>query len=222
VKRILGLAVFCAAFLAVFAVALPASAHVTVAAPGAAPGGYTVLTFRVPTESDSASTTKLAVQLPTETPFASVAVQPHPGWSFTTRTTTLAKPITTDDGDQISKAVSEIDWTADSAATAIKPGEFDQFNVSVGPLPDADSVSFGAVQTYSDGTIVRWNQVAAPGSDTEPEHPKPTLSLTADAPEPEKADTTAATVLSIVALVLAAAALGLALVGNARRKARGG
>jgi uncharacterized protein len=138
-----------------------------------------VLTFRVPTESDSASTTKLAVQLPTETPFASVAVQPHPGWSFTTRTTTLAKPITTDDGDQISKAVSEIDWTADSAATAIKPGEFDQFNVSVGPLPKANTITFKAIQVYSDGSVVNWTDVPAPGSTVEPDHPAPTLQLAA-------------------------------------------
>ncbi len=41
-----------------------ASAHVSVVAPGAAQGGYSVLTFRVPTESDTASTTKLTVALP--------------------------------------------------------------------------------------------------------------------------------------------------------------
>jgi uncharacterized protein len=161
------------------ALAAPASAHVTVNSPGATQGGYAVITFRVPTESDTASTTGLKVQLPTATPFASVSVQPHPGWSFTTKTTKLASPIKTDDGDEISQAVSEIDWTADSAATAIKPGEFDQFNVSAGPLPKADTITFKAIQVYSDGSVVNWTDVPAPGSTVEPDHPAPTLQLAA-------------------------------------------
>ena len=164
------------------ALAAPASAHVTVNSPGATQGGYAVITFRVPTESDTASTTALKVQLPTDTPFASVSVQPHAGWSFTTKTSKLANPIKTDDGDQISQAVSEIDWKADSAATAIKPGEFDQFNVSVGPLPKAKSITFKAIQVYSDGSVVNWTDVPAPGSTVEPDHPAPTLQLAADAP----------------------------------------
>ncbi len=114
-----------------------ASAHVTVNAVGATQGGYTVLTFRVPTESATASTTKLKVQLPTDHPIASVSVQPHAGWSYKVTTSKLATPITTDDG-QLTEAVSEIDWAADSDA-AIKPGEFDQFNVSAGPLPKVAS-----------------------------------------------------------------------------------
>lgn len=161
------------------ALAAPASAHVTVNSPGATQGGYAVITFRVPTESDTASTSGLKVQLPTETPFASVSVQPHPGWSFTTKTTKLASPIKTDDGDEISQAVSEIDWTADSAATAIKPGEFDQFNISAGPLPKANTITFKAIQVYSDGSVVNWTDVPAPGSTVEPDHPAPTLQLAA-------------------------------------------
>jgi uncharacterized protein YcnI len=213
-KRIL-----CVLFLGSFILASPASAHVSVSSDETEPGAeVAVLTFHVPTESATASTTKLAVQLPVATPFSTVSVLPMQGWSFTTKTTALAKPITTDDGDQISKAVTEVDWTA-SADGAIKPGEFGNFSLRVGPLPDADSVSFGALQTYSDGSTVAWNQVAAPGSDAEPEHPKPTLTLTAATATPKPASTTSATVLSIVALVVAALALGIAVVGNARRKA---
>lgn len=63
--------------------AAAADAHVTVNSPSATQGGYAVLTFRVPTESDTASTTELKVQLPGDHPLASVSVQPHPAWSFT-------------------------------------------------------------------------------------------------------------------------------------------
>lgn len=206
---------FLAVFVAVLAIATPASAHVAVSSPDAVPGAEAVLTFRVPTESDTASTTKLAVRLPADTPFTTVDVLPMTGWTFTVKTSTLAKPLTTDEGDTVTEAVAEVDWTA--TAGGIAPGEFGEFTILAGPLPDADSVAFGAVQTYSDGTVAQWNETAAPGSSAEPEHPKPTLTIRAAAPA-KPASTTGATVLSIVALVIAALALGVAVVGNARRR----
>lgn len=202
----------------------PASAHVTVNSPGATQGGYTVLTFRVPTESATASTTKLQVQFPTDTPIASILVQPHPGWSFQAITTKLPTPITTDDGDAITEAVTEIDWTADSADDAIKPGEFDQFLVSAGPLPNVSVLQFSAIQYYSDNSVVKWNQVAAPGT-AAPDHPKPSLTLakagtnataTTAATADKGGSDTGAVVLSIIALVVAAAALGLGVLSRAR------
>ena len=93
----------------------------------------------------------------------------------------LATPIKTDDGE-VTEAVSSITWTAVSAASAIKPGEFDEFDVSAGPLPKAASMEFKALQTYSDGEVVRWIEPAkADGS--EPERPAPTLKLTPAAAE---------------------------------------
>lgn len=217
-----------AAAAALLALAAPAAAHVTVSSPGAAPGGYAVVTVRVPTESETASTTALKVQLPVDTPIASVSVQPHPGWSFTTKSGKLPTPIETDDGDEITEAVTEIDWKADSAATAIKPGEFDQFDVSLGPLPKVDAITFKAIQTYSDGSEVSWTDIPAPGSTAEPEHPAPTLKLTAPAagdpaPQAAKSDSqTGPVVLGGIALGLAV--IGLALGGTAfwRTRGRGG
>ena len=201
---------------ALLALAGPASAHVTVSSTDATPGGYATVALNVPTESDTASTTKLLVEVP---PVGSVSVQAVPGWTVATKIAKLPKPVTTDDGT-ITQSVSQITWTA--TAGGIKPGQFQQFFVSLGPLPNSRSVSFPALQYYSDGTVVRWIEKAAPGSKTEPEHPAPTLALTRPADpvtKVEKASTTAPTVLSIVALVLAATALGVALVNRA--KARG-
>ena len=152
-----------------------ASAHVTVNAPGATQGGYSALTFRVPTESDTASTTGLRVQLPSDQPLASVSVQPKPGWTYTVKKAKLATPISSDDG-AITEAVSEINWASTSGA--IKPGEFDEFRISVGPLPKADQMVFKAIQHYSDGKDVAWIEQAAAGG-AEPEHPAPTLKLAA-------------------------------------------
>jgi periplasmic copper chaperone A len=199
--------------------AAPAYAHVTVSSPDATQGGEAVLTFQVPTESDTASTTGLRVQLPTDTPFASVLVRPHPGWTFTTKTVRLAHPITTDDGDQVAQTMSEVDWRANSAATAIKPGEFDEFVISAGPLPEADTVTFKAIQVYSDGSQVNWTDVPAPGSTAEPEHPAPTLKLAVANPGPSRrggSSQTGSVVLASIALAVAIVALGVAVVRRRR------
>lgn len=199
----------------VIATSAAASAHVTVNPDSAAGGGYSKLTFRVPTESDSASTTAVQVFLPTDHPLGYVGVQPHPGWSYKVKTTKLAKPLTDDDGNKITEAVSEVDWKADSAATAIKPGEFDEFNISAGPLPDSGTMTFKALQTYSDGSVVRWID-----SGESAEHPAPTLKLTSGgdaattdtvAARPAKAssgESRTPLVLSVVALVVAVLGAG--------------
>ena len=58
------------------------------------------------------------------------------------------------------------------------PGEFDLFTISAGPLPtNTGKLTFKAIQTYSDGTIVNWIQATVKGA-PEPEHPAPVLTLT--------------------------------------------
>ncbi|HZQ79869.1 MAG TPA: YcnI family protein [Acidimicrobiia bacterium] len=158
------------------ALVLPATgalAHVTVNPRSATQGGYTKLAFRVPNERDGVDSTGVEVNFPADHPITSVSVRPHPGWIYSVETAKLAKPITSDDGD-ITRAVTKITWTGGT----IKPGEFDEFEVSVGPLPtDTDSLTFKALQTYSDGQVVRWIEEATPGG-AEPDHPAPVLTLT--------------------------------------------
>jgi uncharacterized protein YcnI len=205
-------------------VAAPGWAHVTVSPPEATQGGYTALSFRVPTESDSASTTKIQIFLPQDHPLASVSVKPHPGWHATVVTKKLATPLSTDDGE-VTQGVYSITWTPDEPQDALKPGEYDEFDISVGPLPDVPSLTFKALQTYSDGTIVRWIDAPAAAGDPEPEHPAPVLSLvpashdTADPPGSSSSTSGTATialVLSILALVLSG---GLSAVTLWRRRA---
>lgn len=160
------------------ALAVPAAAHVTVNPNTAVQGGYAKVTFRVPNESDTASTTKVEVNLPADAPFASVSLKPVAGWTMTAEKGKLAQPIQAH-GSPITEAVNKITWTATGDA-AIKPGQFQEFDVSLGPLPKVDQVVFKALQTYSDGTIVRW--IDEPTTDgTEPDKPAPVLKLTAAA-----------------------------------------
>lgn len=165
-----------ASVLLVGGFAAPAFAHVSVNPKSATQGGFAALTFRVPNEGDTASTTAVNVVFPADQPLKSVSVKPHPGWTYVVTKTKLATPISSDDG-QVTEAVSSITWTADSAETAVKPGQFEEFDVSAGPLPKAPSMTFKALQTYSDGTIVRWIEPRVPGA-AEPEHPAPVLTLT--------------------------------------------
>jgi uncharacterized protein YcnI len=153
-----------------------ASAHVSAHAPEATPGGFAEITFRVPTESDTASTVKLQVQLPTKTPLASVGVKPIPRWTVTTKATYLAQPVETDDGDTITDAVSQITWTA-AAGQGVAPGQYQDLAISAGPLPKSGTLAFPAIQTYSDGTQVAWIEPTLQGQ-PEPQHPAPTVSVT--------------------------------------------
>jgi uncharacterized protein YcnI len=153
-----------------------ATAHVLVQ-PGKLPKGAAdvIFSFSTPNETTDTNVTQLEVDFPTDHPLASAYAQNLAGWNATVVTTKLAKPITTDDG-QISEAVSQIVWTA--TAGGIPPQQFGLFTVSVGQLPsDTKKLTFKALQTYSDGTVVRWIEIPVKGT-PEPEHPAPTLTLT--------------------------------------------
>lgn len=169
-------AIIAVSALVVIGAATSASAHVTVSSPDAKPGGYAKLVFRVPTESDNTSTTKLVVSLPKDHPFASVGAQVKDGWKVEKKEAKL--PATVKVGDvTLTKAITTITWTA--TAGGIPPNDFDEFSLSVGKLPDTvDSLSFPVDQTYSDGDVVKWADVAKDGA-AEPEHPAPTLKLAA-------------------------------------------
>jgi uncharacterized protein YcnI len=165
------IALVLAAMLGVVLAAGPAFAHVTVDPSEANQGGYATLTFKVPNEKDDASTVQVEVEIPTDKPIASVSVQPVPGWTATVAKTPLSSPVETDDG-QVTEAVSKITWSGGE----IQPGQFQQFPVSMGPLPEADEIVFKTLQTYSDGDVVRWIE-ATPASGEEPDNPAPVVAL---------------------------------------------
>ncbi|MEU1617327.1 YcnI family protein [Streptomyces sp. NPDC005722] len=157
---------------AVLATAVPAFAHVSVQPGNAAKGGYSTVAFKVPNEDDKAATIKVEVNLPIDHPIASVSTQPVPGWTVKITKSKLPTPLKTGHGD-ITEAVTKITWSGGE----IKPGEFQQFPVSLGPLPeDTDQLVFKALQTYDDKQVVRWIEEQQKGEE-EPEHPAPVLTL---------------------------------------------
>jgi uncharacterized protein YcnI len=161
--------------------ALPglAQAHVTVQPGSAEGGGFSVVAFRVPNERDDASTTQVRVTLPKDQPIGYVSTTPVPGWKISTVTRQLDKPIEIF-GEQLDTVVSEVTWTA--TAGGIRPGQFQDFDLSLGPLPESGEMVFNTLQTYSSGEKVNWNEVSADPS-VEPEHPAPMLTITPAAAE---------------------------------------
>ncbi|MBU3060157.1 YcnI family protein [Nocardia sp. NEAU-G5] len=194
-----------------------AAAHVEVSSPDASQGGDAVLTFRVPDESDTASTTTLSITLPN---VDEARTQPVAGW-----TAKLDK--------NAQNQFTTVTWTADPGNAGIAPGQFQLFPLLVAPLPKQDKATFPAVQTYSDGKVVNWNQTPGPDG-KEPETPVPTLVLAAagsdddsmsmpastSAKSESKSDGTARW-LGGIGLVLGAlgAALGVGALARSRRSA---
>ena len=178
-----------AALVASVVVATGASAHVTVSSDDAAAGGYGKLTFRVPNESDTASTVALRISIPEDEAMASLRAQPVPGWTVTTTSSQLPEPVEVH-GQEISTYVSVVEFRAE-AGGGIAPGQFQEFALSGGPFPDADALAFPAVQTYSDGTESAWIEPTVEGQE-EPENPAPVLSLSGGSAPAAAGTTTAA------------------------------
>jgi uncharacterized protein len=205
-----------------------AQAHVLVFPDTAPAGGELRLDVRVPNERDDAATTKVDVQLPPG--FAEADYQPVPGWNVKVTHVKLDPPVQTDDGP-INEGVGRITWTAKSAADGIPVGGFQDFGLEVLiPGKAGSTLTFKALQTYSNGTVVRW--IGAKDSDT----PAPTVRVTAASggaaaapaatatPAAQAADDGSSNGLALTALIVGALGLITGVVGlfAARRGRRVG
>ncbi len=226
--RLLAGMALCTAML--LASATPALAHVTTDPEAAPKGGEVTVRFRVPNEVSTTNVVKVDVAFPTDHPLLGVAVEPVAGWTSTVTEVQLNPPVPTDDGP-VTQAVSEIVWTAASGG-GTGPGQFQEFPVLVQRLPtDTDQSVFKAVQTYSDGTVVRWIDPVVAGQ-AAPDHPTPILTLTGATDGTaagtggstvdvtklaKKSSVSAASTLGVIGIVVGAAGLVVALLALRRR-----
>lgn len=151
-------AVSATAIAATIAFAGPASAHAEVTASNAqALAKDVTLTFEGEAESESAGFTEVRVVLPEGIAPGDVSLDEAPkGWKM--------KP--TKDG-----------YTVGGPKLAV--GTNAVHKVTVRQLPDATSLAFKTIETYSDGKVSRW--IELPGDGPEPEEPAPVLELKAAA-----------------------------------------
>jgi uncharacterized protein YcnI len=174
-----------------------AAAHVSATPDTIAPGEPATIAFRVPNERDDATVVRLEVLFPAQPAITSATPGSLPGWKIGVREQLAAAG----GGDGMAgKPVASIVWEGGT----VPAGTFQEFPVRIGALPAAGTLTFQALQTYSDGQVVRWADPARPG-EPEPEHPAPVVTVAA-------AVVTEASDVDVPARALGGAALGVALV----------
>jgi uncharacterized protein YcnI len=195
------------AAVAFFATAAPAAAHVTLQPAASRPAELQRYTVYVPTER-KAPTTAVRIRVPAGVDFA--LVEPAPGWT--------ARVVRQGD------TISELRWTGGN----IGVDQYAELHFIVRNPVRAGTVTWPALQTYGDGKVVRW--IGSPDSD----EPAPRVKVSESAPVVDAVAThgqaepaagapaarAAPTVvekksgngLSVAALAVAVAALGVALI----------
>ena len=201
-KRLI-LAVAAGALLA----AGPAQAHVTLQPREAPADSFARLNVRVPNERDRASTEKVRLQFPPG--FLAISYEPVDGWEIDVKTRKLDQPAELF-GERVTEEVDEVSLTAQDGE-AIRPGQFRDFGLSL-RIPDTPNrtLTFKALQTYSNGEVVRW--IGPPDSD----EPAPQVRLIAAPEQAGSAQASSAAPAAAVtedddpsmALVIVALALG--------------
>ncbi len=131
---------FLSAFAAVFLIALPASAHVTVNPSESATEAWETYTVKIPVEKEIA-TTKVTLKIAGNIEFK--MYEPVDGWKVTTES---------NDSDK----VTTVTWEAENETSAIQPGEYKRFSFTAQNPSEAGEVVWDAFQYYADGSIVEW------------------------------------------------------------------
>jgi uncharacterized protein YcnI len=157
-----------------------AAAHVSLNPGEWEAGGFARFDIRVPNERDNAGTVELTVQFPENV--ISARFQPMPGWERTIEMATLDEPIVEEGEEPITERLASVTWSGGTIA----PGEFEEFGLSFQvPETPGEALVFPAIQTYSNGEVVRW--IGPEDADA----PAPIVTVTAPAEEEEAAATPA-------------------------------
>jgi uncharacterized protein YcnI len=170
-----------AAAAGAFVFAAPAAADVNVSPNQLARGGGAELTFTVPEERPGTYTTKVELDLPEATPVAEMYALSADDWAPETAMRKLDQPLDLIHGSSATDEVpASMTWTyvADAPPAAPKPVDL---RVALGPMPQADQMTFTLIQTYSDGTVVRYADAAGPNGE-KADHPAAVVKLSGEAP----------------------------------------
>ncbi|MET8041003.1 DUF1775 domain-containing protein [Micromonospora sp. NPDC005215] len=147
------------------------AADVTTTPTQARQGDAVRLEFTVPEERAGTKTNQIEVRLPVDAPIAEVYPMSVNGWAPRISSRTLDKPVAGIHSSGVSTVTTAVTW--------VRVGESDsgpaRLALSMGPMPQAERLTFEVVQTYADGTVVRWADAAGP-------HRAPALTLLPAAP----------------------------------------
>ena len=159
--------------------AAPAFAHVTANPSTVQKGGYGVVTFRVPNEDDTAGTVAVTVNLPPDHPFSSVRTTPdrgldrHPQRGHA-QPAAQGRRRQRDHEDRSARSRSR----PTRAPGSDRASTWTSRSRSARSPTTSTSSACPSSQTYDNGKVVNWAD--PPNADgSEPEHPAPSVALTA-------------------------------------------
>jgi uncharacterized protein YcnI len=188
-----------------------AAAHVSATPDTVAAGEPATISFRVPNERDDATTVRLEVLFPAQPVISSATPENLPGWHIG-----VHEQMAAAGGDGMAgKPVTSIVWEGGTVAA----GTFQEFPVRIGELPAGGTLAFQALQTYSDGQVVRWADPARPG-EPEPEHPAPVVTVAPAVATDESDVDGVARALGGAAIAVALVAVGVAWLRRRPRSSR--
>lgn len=181
---------FLATVIALGALALPSAAfaHAELSPPVGLKGKVELYTLAVPTEKDNATTTSIALTVPSG--FGIDSFAPSPGWT--------RKLVQTGSGEDA--VIQKVTWTGGST-----PTDEDSVFSFLASGSSAKTYTFAVRQTYSDGSVVDWS--GPESSDA----PAPTIEVRSSI------GGGGSETLAIVALAVGATALILAIVALVAR-----
>jgi uncharacterized protein YcnI len=162
--------------LLIASAATPASAHVSLQVPQAAPGSSYKAVFRVPHGCDGQATTAIRIRIPDG--FLEAKPMPHPGWELGTKTGDYAKTYKLYGAD-VKSGVTEVDFTGGNLPDAW----YDEFVVT-GTIADGftpgDVVFFPVVQECGAAAVTRWIEIPKAGEAIDDlKHPAPHVEVIA-------------------------------------------
>ncbi len=145
-----------------------ASAHVRLD-PSTAVVGRSTYYVRVPNEKDI-PTVNVRLVVPDGVDVTGVLATP--GWTHTEKTEAVKTEESSDSGhgdEEASTRITEITWSGGQ----ISKGEYMLFGIATNYTGDPAELSWKAYQTYSDGTVVPWD-------DSNDDSPAPKVKITAE------------------------------------------
>lgn len=155
IVRLLAASLTTATMLLAFAT--PAAARVSIVPDHTTDGGTQTFAFRLADERPDTASTRLELVFPQNTPVAYVQVGAVPGWTATITPRPLNPPV------QIGgKTISEAAGSIVLAGGSVAPHEFEQFLVTMGPLPANGRLTFEATQGFANGDVQHLTGALAP------------------------------------------------------------
>ncbi|MGC4893607.1 DUF1775 domain-containing protein [Micromonospora sp. DT31] len=130
-------------------------------------GDAVELSVVVPADRPGTRTNRIELTMPVDAPIGEVYPLSVPDWAPTITTRTLDRPVPGIHAAELNQVTHAVSWLrVPNAGTG--PA---RLPLGMGPMPATDRLTFTVVQTYADGTVVRWADPVGGA------HPAPTLTL---------------------------------------------